>query len=667
MSTSKSAGRSAGRSGGRRETKALTAAQISFRAYSMLAVIVATLLGCWHAALVTTVSGVGWGDGLETIRALTRLSPVAGHRTRDASGDGAGDGVGDGSVTVTLVVFGLYLAVAIAVLTYLGLRIVRRVSGAGSRGSGAGMATRDAVRSTLGIKPVRAHAAQTRPALSTSERKRAGVEEIGLQLGELTGGGHEPVVIGFDDHLSVTAVTGAGKSVYVMVPAALSAPGALVVTSNEVSILDVIATAREKKGRVWVFDPLGRTSWPEPMTWDPVAGCEDGEQALARGIAFAFGLGAGDSSTTNAGFFRTNVQIALSRMLHAAALSGASMRDVLGWAANLGTDYRIAAEILRSDERAEAGWATALEGVATGADETVASSRNTLMQAVEPLALRRVSQWVSQRPDVPVFDPDAFVRSTDTLVLISDDSSSTNVGPLCTMLFQEVVDAVKRWAPLAPFGKLDPPMRIVGDEFANIAPIEKAPEISSEVRKLGVQMVLAFQSELQAKTRWGDKRGQTLMEQMAAELVLPGLKSTSTLQRYESLSGRVEVEQHTTSYSPNTGGWAGGWAGAGASVGGSSSWQERNVLRADEIRQLEDGTALLLWRNTAPVIVRLTPWFERPDAAELKADAAHVAQRRIDHAASVRAAAGGALSVVDEKAPVAGPADGSLGGQGARR
>ncbi|WP_028473843.1 type IV secretory system conjugative DNA transfer family protein [Nocardioides alkalitolerans] len=543
MSTSKGGGRGAGR----RETKALTPAQISFRAYSMLAVVVATLLGCWHAALVTTVAGVGWGDGLETIRALTRLSPVAGHRTRDASTNASGDGAGDGSVTVTLVVFGLYLAVAIAVLTYLGLRIVRRVSGAKS---GAGMATRDAVRSTLGIKPVRAHAAQTRPALSTSERKRAGVEEIGLQLGELTGGGHEPVVIGFDDHLSVTAVTGAGKSVYVMVPAALSAPGALVVTSNEVSILDVIATARERKGRVWVFDPLGRTSWPEPMTWDPVAGCEDGEQALARGIAFAFGLGTNDSSTTNAGFFRTNVQIALSRMLHAAALSGASMRDVLGWAANLGTDYRIAAEILRSDERAEAGWATALEGVATGADETVASSRNTLMQAVEPLALRRVSQWVSQRPGVPVFDPDAFVRSTDTLVLISDDSSSTNVGPLCTMLFQEVVDAVKRWAPLAPFGKLDPPMRIVGDEFANIAPIEKAPEISSEVRKLGVQMVLAFQSELQAKTRWGDKRGQTLMEQMAAELVLPGLKSTSTLQRYESLSGRVEVEQHTTSYSP---------------------------------------------------------------------------------------------------------------------
>ena len=68
-----------------------------------------------------------------------------------------------------------------------------------------------------------------------------------------------------EDHAVVVAATGAGKSRDVMIPAALDAPGALVITCTRADILDVVATRRARAGRVWVFDPLERLGWPEPM------------------------------------------------------------------------------------------------------------------------------------------------------------------------------------------------------------------------------------------------------------------------------------------------------------------------------------------------------------------------------------------------------------------
>jgi type IV secretion system protein VirD4 len=568
------------------------------------------VFAAWHLAVATTVASVGLGDVSKTLQALVGLEPISGLPGGETE-----------EARPTLLAFAAYALLLLVVLVggawgLIELR-VRRRGGADTRG----MATKRQVVAALGEDKVRASAEQTRPSMSPVIRKHAALGEIGLRLGREQGSGAD-VWLTLQDHLAVIASTGGGKSVSVMIPAALSAPGALIVTSNEVSILDLIVTERAKRGRVWVFDPLGRTSWPEQMVWNPVQGCEEGETALARGVAFAAGLKA-DGGSTNAGFFQRNAMIALSRMLHAAALDGRDMAEVLRWATNLDTDGKVAANLIRrsTDERAEKGWAAMLDAVSTGADETVASSRQTLQQAVEPLTLRKVTKWVTPTPGAVEFDARAFVTSTDTLVLISDDSSSTNVGPLCTMLLQEVMDSIKSVVPFLPHGRLDPPMRLVGDEFANIAPVEKAPELSSEVRKLGVQLVLAFQSEQQLRSRWGD-RGQTLLEQMSAELILAGVKSTNSLKRYSDLAGKVEVEEHTTSY------------GEGGVRGGSTSTRERDVMRADQVRTLADGTGLLVWRNAAPMVIEMTPWFKQPQAEQLQRNAKEVAARRAVHATS---------------------------------
>lgn len=483
---------------------------------------------------------------------------------------------------------------------------------------GKGFAGGDEVREQMGEHRARQSARFTRPGLPARAARSVDLRAVGYPLGCAVGT-RQPVVLSLEDHLIVVAPTGAGKSRDVMIPAALDAPGALVVTSTRADILDVIAEHRATCGRVWVFDPMGRLGWPEAMVWDPVAGCHDGATAIQRGLAFTAGMSADDKSSTNAGFFRTNAASALTRLLHAAAVGGADMADVLRWALRLddGADEPI--DLLRHavGECVEADWADLLRNVATGAAATTASTRQTLAQAIEPLALRSVLRWVVPAAGVDVFDPAAFVDSRDTLVLVADASASTNVAPLCAMLLQEVVDAAKSFAARSPVGRLDPPLRLVGDEIANVAPLPKLPELATDARGFGIQMVLAVQSVRQARRRWGDHAAAAMLDNMSAELLLGGISDPETLNRYRDLVGEVDLERATVSVDDR-----------GQRSGGSWASHTKHVMRTDEVRRIGDGHGLLIYRNRAPVMVTMTPWFDRDDAAALRAAQTRTAAAR---------------------------------------
>jgi len=570
-----------------------------------MAALAAVAVAAWHVTVVLTATGVGLSDVSTTVGALRTGHPLSGL---------AGDV--PASTQTTLIVYGVLLLAAFAV--FVGWAFAwgswRR-----RRNSGKGFAGRGHVREGMGADRARASAAQTRPGLSDRERKRAPITEVGMPLGVSTTG--EQVVVPLEDHVVVVASTGAGKTRDVMGAAAVDAPGALVITCTRADILDLCATRRAEKGRVWVFDPLDRVGWPEPMVWNPVAGCRNGQTAISHGLAFAAGLGADDKSSTNAGFFRANASSALTRLLHAADLDNRPIADVINWALHLDDGAEQAQDIIRHSTLAgaEPMWAGMLRSIATGAEETVSSSRQTLQQAIEPLALRSVLRWVTPRDGVAVFDPAAFVASTDTLVLVADANASTNVAPLCTMLLQEVVDAAKAAALRLPGGRLDPPLRLDGDEIGNVAPLPKLPDLGTDARGFGMQLVLALQSLSQAKRRWGADGAATLLDNMNAEIVLGGLTDTTALNRYSALVGEVELTRSTTSYDPQT----------GRATSGSEQLHDRKVMRADEARQIPDGHGLLIYRNRAAVLLRMTPWYERSDGKQLNADRARVEATRL--------------------------------------
>jgi type IV secretory pathway TraG/TraD family ATPase VirD4 len=208
---------------------------------------------------------------------------------------------------------------------------------------------------------------------------------------------------------------------------------------------------------------------------------------------------------------------------------------------------------------------------------------------------------------VPVFDPTAFVTSTDTLVIVSDSNSAVNCAPLATMLVWQLVDAAKTAALSTPTGRLTVPLRLVLDEVANIAPLPELPDIATDIRAYGIQTVYVLQSHAQVEEKWGRVRARMLIDNAPAVLVLGGLKDDDALERFSRLAGQVEVHEITTSYDHSP---------ARRSV--SQSTRERRVLRAEEIRMLQPGTGLLLFSAMPAALVRLTDWTDRPDAQQLE-------------------------------------------------
>lgn len=490
-----------------------------------------------------------------------------------------------------------------------------------------GLADVTEIARIMGEKAARDSAAQTRPRLTKAQRVAADITDLAMPIGATQAG--TQVFANLQEHVQCMAPTGAGKTQTVMIPAMLAAPGAAIATSTRADILDVVATRRVKSGRnVWVFDPLGITGWPHRMAWNPVTGCEDTERAIARAEAFQSGVKSGPnmSDSSNAGFFKQNASTALACLLHAAALGGRDFSVVLSWGLRLDENWQEPYDIIFRSEHPEAEpiWADQLKSIATGAKETTSSTRQTLAQSLTPLASRRILEWVTPGPGRTAFTADEYVTSRDDLHIICDDNRAQNVAPLCAMLLQEVTDAGKTAAYRTREMRLDPPMRLVGDELVNVAPLPKMPELATDARAWGLQIVAAWQSDDQAEKRWGKQGAATLTAQMAVQVVLPGITDIGTLERLSKLSGQVDVTKASATYNPTTG------------AQGSTSMQtiDKPVLRPDEIRRIGSGSphqALLIHRNASPVLVNLTPWYASSDAAELEADRDRVRAARYTH------------------------------------
>lgn len=486
-----------------------------------------------------------------------------------------------------------------------------------------GLATKVEIKSLAGTEQARKKAEYQRPSMTPEQIAAAPVEELALPLGRSDDG--TVIYAPMEAQVAVVGPTGAGKGAFFVVPAALSAPGPVVVTTTRADVLNILAGPRGAVGRVWVFDPLDLASWPEPMVWDALAGCEDHRIARSRGRAFTAALSIGGER--NGSFFKDAAGAALQYLMHAAALGGASMTDVAQWAMTMSNGAEKPQAIIRTSNhpQAEKLWADMLRSLATGADETVASTLMTLRSALDALSGGSVLSWLTPRDGTPTFDPRNFARSRDTLVLIMDANSSSNLAPLTTMLFQDVVDTAKEVARTMPHEMLDPPLRIVGDEIANIAPIENLPELSTDARGYGIQLITFWQARSQVYAKWGKERGEMLLTQASYEIVLPGLKDPDSLEMYSRLVGSVDIAESTISAVSD-----------GTVQSRSFSVREQRILRPEEIRKLEPNSALLIIASKESLILRLTPWWERPDGPELSAGAERMAIHRAGTAAAAR-------------------------------
>ena len=384
----------------------------------------------------------------------------------------------------------------------------------------------------------------------------------------------------------------------------LDAPGSVVATSIRADLMRLTVTARKKHGPVWVLDFENQSGYPERATFPFVAGCEDARVARERasGMAAAIPLGGKDSGA----HFADGVRSILRCLLHAAAVDGGTFKDVVRWSQNFRDETP--AEILRT-KSPNPEWANTLDRwMRDDNPDTIGNTKTSLDRVMDTFMDSEISDQLSVEPGAEgAFDIDRFLSEPSTLYIIVDDESSASVAPVATAIVSSIVKATNVLSQKSETERLDPIVDLVLDEIANICPLPGLPKMMSSGGGRHLRTWAYLQGWSQAEQRWGKEGAQTIWDSAQMKLALTGMADETLLEKISRLIGHrwVTAQSHSES--------------SGASgMSGSTQWNERRerVMEPEDIRKIEEGSAVLLYREK-DAIATLMPWWDRPDAKEL--------------------------------------------------
>lgn len=400
----------------------------------------------------------------------------------------------------------------------------------------------------------------------------------------------------------ILAPTQAGKTATLATNFVLDAPGAVIATSTKADLLMITAVARSLMGKVYAFDLDDISGWNWKVKWNPVIGCENLEIALRRGQAWA---GAKPMGNVKGGdWFSSKAAAVLGRLMHVAAISNRDMRDVIKWSNNLRSSEPI--DLLRASNNAAPGVIGYLEAMKESrAGETVDSIQQTLSDLLESLSPERILNQLICSPEES-FDIRDFLKGANTIYLISDTATGIDTGPLVSMFANEVVNEARDYSQTQFGGRLWPAFRGVLDEAPNLAAFPKMDAIVSDINGRGVEVIIIAQAESQLEDRWGKEAARTIKGNSVVKYYLPGL-DIETMKPVAEAMGKYDKSKVTTS------------TGSRGHRGTRSyTTERRNVAEAYELTQLPRFTAMVQYKNFKPMHLKLTPWWEREDADQIK-------------------------------------------------
>jgi type IV secretion system protein VirD4 len=393
-----------------------------------------------------------------------------------------------------------------------------------------------------------------------------------------------------------------GKGVHLIIPQTIEAPGAALVTATRPDTLRHTLALRAERGPVAVFDPQHLAGEHLPrLRWAPQHGCENPLVAITRARALAAGAQLSPATVTDAEFWTAMTQAVLRCYLHAAALEQRSMRDVLTWTARPADPTPV--RILRAHPDAAPGWVEELVAQAAADPRQRDSVWAGVRRAVDSLADPRVLDTCSPAPADAV-DLASFIHAGGTLYLLGTTGAQLTVAPLVTALVEALVDTARTLGAATADGRLDPPLTVLLDEAANIAPIPSLPHLLADGGGSGITTICVLQSLAQSRARWGQAGADAMWDAATTKVILGGLAHAEDLHRISQLAGDIDDPVTTRTH------------GAG---GASTSTAPRRLpaLPVDALRTLPPGTAIVLARRTPPIRAKLTPWWDGPHARRI--------------------------------------------------
>ncbi|MFF2330182.1 MULTISPECIES: type VI secretion protein [unclassified Streptomyces] len=285
-----------------------------------------------------------------------------------------------------------------------------------------------------------------------------------------------------------------------VVQAIQEADGPVLVVTSDPTVWAETKDARAKLGPVLVYDPGHLCDTPARLHWSPTAGCEQPDTAAARSTALLAPVRPQariDAATAD------TAETLLKCWLHAAAIDGRPFRQVHRWA--LGGSAHEPVRLLRTHPKAASGLAGVLESALIAHPERREMAQELTVRAFAALSSVHIrNACTPNRTDSLTLD--SFAAEGGTLYVVGDPIEDPRSGPgampLLTALASHVVEHGRRMAARSTDGRLDPPMTLVLDDVAAVAPLPRLPELLSTGQALGLPTLALLRSQEQARARW---------------------------------------------------------------------------------------------------------------------------------------------------------------------
>ena len=395
----------------------------------------------------------------------------------------------------------------------------------------------------------------------------------------------------------------------------LDAPGAVIATSTRTDLVELTAACRGRVGPVWVFNPSGLGGLPSTVTFDPLSGCAEPRIGAARAADLLAGAEApGSQFSGDREFWTAQGRRVLTSLMHAAALGGGSMRDVLGWVADPDAAAGEVQRLLRRSS--EPAFEPDARQFLTTNDRTRSSICATIMPALgwltDPVAAAAAGQTVGRQvlldeSGVTVtdgredeyraagLDVGQLLARRGTVYLLG--AQDAQVAPLVTALTGHVARAARQLAASMPSGRLDPPLTLVLDEAALICPIP-LDEWTADMGGRNITMHIAAQSRAQLRKRWQDTGAAAILNNAGTVLLFGGTRDPEDLQAYTTLVGDRDERVNTHDRS-----------GRLASI----TTRRMPVLSPAQLAQLPAGRVVVIRRGMPPAIGTVRMAWQRRD------------------------------------------------------
>ncbi|MFD9881987.1 type VI secretion protein [Streptomyces alboflavus] len=274
---------------------------------------------------------------------------------------------------------------------------------------------------------------------------------------------------------------------------------ALIITSDP-TLWEETKDARAKLGPVLIYDPSHLCDTPARLHWPPTTGCEDNQTAAHRARSLLAPIRPSAKLDTAVA---DTADTLLRSFLHAAAIDGRNIKHVHRWAQ--GTQVQDAVRVLRTHPKAASGAAGELESALTAHPERRDIAQELTARALSALFTVNVRESCTpNRTDALTLD--SFIDEGGTLFVVGEaiEDPKTNPGtmPLLTALASSVVEHGRRMAERSSSGRLDPPITLVLDDVAAVAPLPELPELLATGPERGMPTLALLRSREQGRARW---------------------------------------------------------------------------------------------------------------------------------------------------------------------